>query len=102
MKHPRLFEVPPTAPTKAAKLKAFKEQHGIWTHRAPMQREDHPWSAMLFTAAKERMGVQIKDPYEMIAGYCQLLDDIGLLVTGTSERDAIRRLCAVNDILFPL
>lgn len=107
MKQPRLIEVPVTAPTKAAKIKAFKELHGIWTHCARhLAVEDERWTAMLLTEARERMagyGATANTPPEdMVASFCRLLDEADLMVTGTGEITAIRRLCERNDILCVL
>lgn len=107
MRHPKLFDIPPSAPSKAAKIKAFKERHGIWTHNAShLPVEDERWSAMLIATARKRMAGYGATPTtpgeEMIASYCRLLDEMNLLVTGKGEISAIRTLCERNDIPCPL
>lgn len=107
MKQPKLLDVPATAPTKAARVQAFKAKHGIWTHYAPhLAREDERWTAMLIVTARERMKGYGAHPHTtgeaMVAGYCRLLDEMDLMVTGTGEVTTIRRLCARNNIVCDL
>lgn len=99
MKHPTLFEVPTDKPSRRQQITAFKREHGIWTHNAGLSREEHTWSAMLLEKSREAAGLhKFADAVEVIATYCGRLDEMRLLVTGTSEVEAIRNLCAYNDI----
>lgn len=104
MKTPLLLDVPKTHMSRYERVQAFKERNGIWTHSCrEMRREDHPWCAMLVHRARKALAGYLDhdepdDPISLIAGYCRLLDEWSLLVTGKTERDAIRRLCAHNRI----
>lgn len=104
MRTPLLLDVPKTHMSRHDKLVAFKERNGIWTwHCKEMRREDHPWEAMLEHRARQRLAGYLNDdepddPISLIAGYCRLLDEWGLLMTGETEREAIRTLCTRNRI----
>jgi hypothetical protein len=105
---PNLLDVPPTHPTRHEILQAFKTRQGVWTHNAHFRdRKEHPWSALLVPRARKMLAGYIgggdpDDPVSLIAGYCRLLDEAGLLVTGETELDAVQRLCAANEIVPPL
>lgn len=109
MKTPNLLDVPKDSPTKRERIAAFKKQHGIWTH---VDKENkiggHAWDAMAFDKSVEALsGYNLtegekREPVLLIAGYCRLLEEAGLLVTGNTEIDAIRTLCAKNGIQCPL
>jgi hypothetical protein len=95
---PNLLDVPPTHPTRQEILQAFKTRQGVWTYCGKgMKREEHPWEALLVPS-----GGEPDDPVSLIAGYCRLLEEAGLLVTGETELDAVQRLCAANEIVPPL
>lgn len=107
MKTPNLIDVSKDSPSKADKLEAFKKEHGIWTHRATIAKQDYPWSALLLpTNPHYELPYQefVKDlePVEIIAGYCRILDEAGFLVTGKTESEAIDRLCVNIGITQPL
>lgn len=106
MKHPTLIDVPKDSPSKRERLEAFKKLHGIWTHNAGYEPKDEPWSALALNqsaVALNGYGVKPADsPLDIIAGYCRLLDEWNLLVTGETEREAIRTLCEKNGIVFDL
>lgn len=108
MTTPPLIDVPKTHPTRYERLQAFKERQGIWTHKAPHRpKSEHPWSALLVPRARQFLagyldGDKADDPFSLIAGYCHLLDEACLLVTGETELDAVQRLCAENNIVCPL
>jgi hypothetical protein len=96
-----LLDVPKTHMSRHERVVAFKERNGIWTYRSDLRREDDPWCAMLEHRARKALAGYLKhdeadDPIALIAGYCRLLEECGLLVTGVSEREAIRRLCERN------
>lgn len=99
-----LLGVPKTHPTRHERLQAFKERQGIWTHHASFrERKEHPWSALLVPRARLRLAGYLKgdkpdDPVSLIAGYCRLLDEWCLLVTGETELDAVQTLCSENHI----
>lgn len=107
MRQPLLIDIPRTRPTRRATLKTFKEQNGIWTHNAHFMKKDHPWSAMLLAEAREAASGSIRQqlatdnaatcaPFDLIAGYGHRLDEMNLLVTGETERDAIHMLLRKN------
>lgn len=102
---PMLLDVPATHPTRYERLQAFKTRQGIWTHRASFRtKEEHPWSALLVPRARLALagyidGDEPDDPMSLIAGYCRLLDEARLLVTGETELDAVQRLCSENNIV---
>lgn len=101
MKTPNLLDVPKDSPTRKERIEDFKKRHGIWTYHCYTPPEA-PWDAMLVPKAAESLkgyGVKPTDePMEMIAGYCRLLDEWNLLVSGKTEREAIRTLCEHNGI----
>lgn len=104
IKTPLLFEVPKTHPSKKEKMEAFKKLHGIETHYAGKgwTREDHPWSACLMPRAREIAAPYVKEEnpnlFDLVANAARLLEEAGVLVTGETERDAIRNLCEDNKI----
>lgn len=104
---PFLFEVPKTHPGRADKLKAFKLRQGIWTwHCKDFRREDHPWEALLVPRARRRLAgydgiAESDEPEALIMNYCRLLEEWGLLVSGETELQAVRNLCAANEIPSP-
>lgn len=100
-----LFEVPRR--NRGGALREFKLRQGVWTWHTPdMKREDHPWSALLVPRARQRLAgyekaAECDDPSELIWHFCAILDEWGLLTTGETERDAIERLCAANNMTPP-
>lgn len=103
---PMLLDVPKTHPNRYERLQTFKTRQGIWTHKAPKEVED-PWSALLVPRARLALagcidGDEPDDPMSLIAGYCRLLDEWCLLVTGETELDAVQRLCSENNIVCNL
>lgn len=98
MNTPLLFDIPKDAPSYAARLTAFKAEHGILTHRARLfAREDHPWSAML-PLERDRG----RDMADIMAESCRIYDEAGRVVTGTGELAAVRTLCENFKIPCPL
>jgi len=89
MKTPLLFETDKSGPSAREKLTAFKQEHGIKTHRAPhMQRSEHPWLAIIpFTDDKD------KDIGTIMAESCRLYEESGYCATGEGELSAVRTLC---------
>lgn len=109
MKTPNLFNVPKDRPTRKERIEAFKREHGIWTYGDKKNRVgDHAWDAMSVTLACERLsGYDLseevrKEPIMLIAGYCRLLEEMGILVTGQTEVEAIRVLCVNIGIVCEL
>jgi hypothetical protein len=104
MKTPNLIDVPQDRPSRKEKLEMFKEDHSIWTHGSPKFTGDDRWCALLVNVARTRLagyGLTLeKTPMEMISGYCRLLDEADLLVTGKTERAAVKTLCELNGIPF--
>jgi hypothetical protein len=97
-----LFNVPKMGPTRREKLDAFKKEHDI----AVVGSNKYQWSALLMTHARKRLkGYGVKksaDAWDLIAGYCRLLEETNLIITGPSEIGAIRELCHRNNIPCPL
>jgi hypothetical protein len=79
-----------------------KKQHDIDV----VGSNKYQWDALLMAHARERLkGYGVKrsaDAIDLIAGYCRLLEESDLLVTGSSEIGAIRELCHRNNIPCPL
>ncbi len=104
MKTPNLFDVPKDRPTRKERIQEFKAENWIWTHKAEMM-EDR-WSALAYAHSLEALkGYDLTgklEPEFLIAGYCRLLDEAGLLVTGKTEMEAIRTLCRNLNINCPL
>jgi hypothetical protein len=101
LKTPNLLDVPKTGLSAREKLRAFKAAHGIETKHCPgMTRKEHPWLACLMPAARQfGYGVTAEsDLFDCVEKVGRLLDEAGVLVTGETERDALRRLCECNDI----
>lgn len=95
MKTPMFFDVE-RAPSMKEKIRDFKRQHNIFTHRSELCRKDQPWSALLIELGDKR------EPVQIIAEECTMLADAGRLVTGEGELSAIRILCQNNSIHCPL
>lgn len=103
MTTPLLLDVPKTHMSRYEQIRAFKERKGIWTYRSNLTRQDHPWLAMLEHKARQAAAGELDegdpdDPISLMACYCRILDEMGLIATGTGELDAIRRLCTQNRI----
>lgn len=100
LKTPNLFDVPKDRPTQKERLEAFVKQHRIFTYG----NKAHGWDAMLIEQARqflaEYRGKTEGHPIEMISGYCRLLEEANMLVTGKTEREAIEELCRLNKIPF--
>lgn len=108
----KLLDVPKMAPSREElsqrEIEYVKAQHGIWTHKSgAFKRGEHPWTALLlatgpcgadipYSAQMQRM-----TPMEMIAGYCRVLDEHGLLTTGETEREAMEELMSNCHLIWP-
>lgn len=94
MKHPTLFDIAPDTESQASKLSRFCTENKIWTWRADI--DEDPWLAMAWERAAQRTNKQCDGSddscFELYAGYCSLLTDIGLMVTGTSKLDVCRQI----------
>lgn len=101
MKTPNLFDVPKGL-TQKNRLESFVSKHRIFTYGS----RAHGWDAMLIEQARQLLfeyrGKTEGHPIEMISGYCRLLEESNLLVTGKTEREAIEELCRLNNIPFNL
>lgn len=111
MKQPALFNVPKDAPSHKERLDAFKVKIGIWTHNLEDDHSDSKWMAMLLP--KSGNGAEnysdhrcycdgSDDPFEIIAGYCRIMDETGRTANGETEREAVERLCDGLKIPFDL
>lgn len=101
-----LLTVPVDSPTRKQRLDQFKKLHGIETMHSPhMKPDEHPWCAMHWLSAKligEKYGNAL--PFVMfdyIRAMCRPLEENGILVTGRTEADAVRRLCWNMNIKEP-
>jgi len=78
------------------RIEAYKKEHDIETHNAAFRkRSDHPWSACWMKAARkiEYLGILPTDGIaEACAKGCRILEEQDLLVTGETERGALREL----------
>lgn len=105
MMTPNLIDVPKDSPTRKERFSDFKAEHWIWTHKT--NGMDYPWTALAYAHGLEMLKGydltedQRNDPILLIAGYCRLLDEAGLLVTGNTERAAVRELCGNLKITCP-
>lgn len=107
-----LMDVPKaTVQSRKARLVALKKRFGIWTHNSGGEstREFPKWMAMLLPKdgrGNERYSdhrVYCKgsdDPYEIIAGYCRIMDETGRVQYGHTELEAVQNLCSENKISF--
>lgn len=94
MRTPLLLDVPKDSPSRKQTLAAFKKAFNIFTHNANFRtRKEHPWSALLCPRP-----MTDDEAVQHIASYCRILDEARLLVTGETERDALRTLCQENSI----
>jgi hypothetical protein len=81
------------------------EEHDIQTHHAP-HMEEAPWLAIPMKEARELLaGYDLTEDEKnnlpaMMAGYCLLLDESGMIFEGDSERevqDAALDFCRSNN-----
>lgn len=101
LKTPNLFDVPRDRPTAMERLEAFKERYGIFT----WGDKNDGWDAMLVNQARALLSedypeAQTADAAELIMDYCRLIEDVDLLVSRDTEREAIEELCRLNKIPF--
>lgn len=100
MKQAKLFEIAPDWLSKRRKITAFKNAHGIVTHRTPFSREELPWCACLINEAR-KLGYGVKpdsDVFDCISKVGRLMEELGILVCAEGELSAIRLLCEQNGI----
>lgn len=97
MKTLTLIDVPKDSPSRQQKLDALKRALNIETMRSVgWKREDHPWVALhkpsvnRFSAYGGNSSMSIPEAFAKVG---LLLEESGVLVTGETERDAIRELC---------
>lgn len=93
---------------RKADVKAFKSKIGIWTHSGPGEstREFPKRMALLMPTdgdgverySDHRAYCKSDDPFEMIAGYCRILEETERATFGHTEREAIRNLCEASKI----
>ncbi len=96
-----LFTQPKDSPSTAEKLRAFKAQHKILTHRSVELSTGEPsevrWLAMLTPEKRLDDGGPIPPDWGLVqhmAHYCRLLDESGRTGYGPGELSAVRDLCA--------
>ncbi len=96
---PKLFDVapfsgPPTKEVRRKECEALKAKHTIWTHHMPKD-----WMALSMTECTAALAgynlttEQRTVPIMMMAGYCRLLDEAGMIEQGhATEWEAVRAL----------
>lgn len=90
----RLIDVPPTTPSRGARLRALCEQHGILTHRAACrERGQAPWMALLPVAADAG-----RDLFDIIGDSARLYEESGRVAFGEGQLSTVRELCRKNGI----
>ena len=93
-KQPKLFDIPKTHPTGQERLNAFKEQHGILTHKSGQSTEEWDnWMAVL--PFDDDKGKSIG---EIIGDSGRLYDESGYAAYGKGELKAVRKLCEQRKI----
>lgn len=92
MKHPVLFEVTKTHPTKHEKLKSFMAEHGVLSHFCG-NMEHGKWMALI--PIEEDKG---KNLFDIMAESCRLYDEAGMIGEAESELQAVRNLCSQRNI----
>jgi hypothetical protein len=81
-----------TVKMDSPRLKAIKA-HDIQTHHAPHVKES-PWLAIPMNEARRQLAIhkpteqETAGVAEIMAGYCRVLEEAGLLFLGTTEREA--------------
>lgn len=102
LKTPNLFDVPKDRPTRKERLESFKSRHSIYTYGARHAGFD----ALLVPRARGMLSdyddAATCSPIELISKYCRLLEEANLLVSGDTERGAIKEICRLNNIVFDL
>lgn len=83
--------------SRKAETDALKEKHGIWTHC--MNYGERDWLAISIPASHEMLeGYDLTeeekiDPVMLMAGYCRLIEECGLLSEGhKTEYEAVKAL----------
>jgi hypothetical protein len=107
VKTPFLLEVPQTHPTNRDKLQAFKSVNEIWTHSDKFDHSEGKWIALLLPGNPHgnlpyEDCMESEDPWDIVAGYCRVLEESGYLTNGKTERDAVEALCRKRGIPFDL
>lgn len=109
MKQEQLFDIPKDRASQKELLHRFCKANGIWTHtitRAKASKDFPAWTALLLPSNPH--GIELPyvqdetEPMEIIAGYCRVLDESGMLVEGETEREAVEILCRNLNIPFEL
>lgn len=100
---PKLFDVPKDRPRRKQRLAAFKASNGIQTHFCADYRSGgNAWMAIhMPTATKALEGYGVKPDVslmELMAGYCRLLDEGGMIFEANTEAEAIRKCCVAAEI----
>lgn len=94
-----LIDVPRTPRNRKADIAEFKRANHIWTYSSgPAFEHCGKWTALLLPGNPHSElpygeDMDPKEPMEIIAGYCRVLEEAGFLVDGPTEREAIRALC---------
>jgi hypothetical protein len=82
-----LIEVPPQKP----KWKTLAEKHSIFTHKSNTVENHESWSAWYFKVLEGDYceDWKEKEPMDLIAEYCVLIEDRGGFQSGATEREAV-------------
>lgn len=91
------FQGPTTKEKRRKECEELKAKHFIWTHSAPKDANTRDWLAMSMsecTAALNGYPLTSAEktvPILMLAGYCALLDDAGMIERGhATEWEAVK------------
>ena len=92
-----LLDVPKDSPTRKERLKAWKDRNKVWTHSAGNNWDSGKWVAIAMKQSCDALkGYGVAPdihPMDLVAGYCRLLDEAGLMMEGDTELGAIEKLC---------
>ena len=95
MKTPMLLEVPKDSFTHKQRLNQIKSLCQIETHNCKI--EDEPWIAVHMPQAIKLVGPYVpdgepKDLFTLFFHGCRLMRDCEVMMTGNTEREAVRKL----------
>lgn len=96
MNQPLLFDVPKDTPSRRERLRAFKTQHGIETHKSL----NVCWLACLMPRAR-RFGYVVtadSDLFDCMSKVGRLLDEAEVTAYGSTELEAVKRCAEQNGI----
>jgi len=81
-----LFDIAPVVP----RWKELAEEHKIYAHNSSTVEPDVGWSAWYFGSIESsEPDWRNLDPLDLIAEYCVLIEELGCVEYGPSEREAV-------------